>query len=282
MKQEHYTQGYFYLIPAALAESGDFYKAMLYGLITSLARREEDEEGNITYKGCDASNEYLAKKLGKKHIGTVSKYVNELKAEGWVEVEVDKNKGNRRRIFPAGSRPITQKRNSPITQERKTSYAETEDPYYVKTEESNITNSNIREYLLSMSDLERERFLETLENNTANGELKEKRDDIDAVTEYYKDKIGSQLKKKPKVSQKAKEKIAIRLRNFSLKDMKDAIDNFSKDNWWMENNAHRGIAWFFKSDERVTQLINLKPRSNEGSKGYNSPNAEVDKWAKFD
>ena len=34
--------------------------------------------------------------------------------------------------------------------------------------------------------------------------------------------------------------------------------NFSQEDWWMENNSHRGLAWFFHSDDRIDQFINLK------------------------
>ena len=35
--------------------------------------------------------------------------------------------------------------------------------------------------------------------------------------------------------------------------------NFSRDNWWMTHNAHRGVAWFFNSEDRIDQFLNLEP-----------------------
>ena len=79
---------------------------------------------------------------------------------------------------------------------------------------------------------------------------------INKVYETFKKKInkGSQL------TSKAKEKIKIRLKVFSVEELLQAIENFSKDSWWMEHNSNRGVAWFFHTDERIDQLINLKPR----------------------
>ena len=76
------------------------------------------------------------------------------------------------------------------------------------------------------------------------------------IYSLYKEKIqkGAQL------TTASKEKIKLRLKEFTEAELLAAIENFSKDQWWMENNAHRGIPWFFNSQDRVLGFINMKPR----------------------
>jgi uncharacterized membrane-anchored protein/biotin operon repressor len=141
------NQGYYYIIPADLAESGNKTKAMLYGLISSLTLRQEY---------CTASNSYLAKKLGmnEKSATTISRYINELKKEGWIEVKIYKKDGNKREILPivkfakdkSEHTPYSVNKEDPIMKKHKTSYEISEDPSYEISEESNISNSNKREY----------------------------------------------------------------------------------------------------------------------------------------
>lgn len=85
--EEGAGQGYYYVIPSELAECGKPYKALLYGLIVSLANRSGK---------CYASNEYLAKKLGHVNKGHVSNYIQELKREGWIDYEIVPQEGNKR------------------------------------------------------------------------------------------------------------------------------------------------------------------------------------------
>jgi len=117
-------QNYFYIIPASLAEEGKPQKALLYGLITSLARKDGI---------CTANNEFLTKKLGKKHRGTISQLLTQLEKDGWIETKIDQKKGNKRTI----------KILVGITKKRKTSYEKPYDPSYEKPTHSNINNSNI-------------------------------------------------------------------------------------------------------------------------------------------
>lgn len=84
-------------------------------------------------------------------------------------------------------------------------------------------------------------------------EVKEK---IQKIFEEYIKKIlpGSRLTKN------ARDKIKSRLKEFSVEEILKGINNFSQDEWWMKNNARRGIAWFFHSDDRTEQFLNLIPR----------------------
>ena len=63
-----------------------------------------------------------------------------------------------------------------------------------------------------------------------------------------------------KLTDKAKIKIKARLKTYSEQELVKAMENFSKDSWWMEHNSNRGVAWFLHTDERIDGLINLKPK----------------------
>lgn len=75
------------------------------------------------------------------------------------------------------------------------------------------------------------------------------------IWDYYRQKV------QPQARINAPEKIRTRLKKFSVDELKRGIDNFAADPWWMDNNASRGAAWFFDSDKRSEQFLNLKPRS---------------------
>ena len=81
---------------------------------------------------------------------------------------------------------------------------------------------------------------------------------IDKVFIYYKEKINSGNR----LTEGAKQKIKTRLKTFSLEELLEAINRFSKDKWWVDNNSHRGLAWFFKSDDRIEQFLNLKEKKS--------------------
>lgn len=77
MQTETEKQGFYYIIPAQLAEGGDHIKALLYGLISSLVGKNGC---------CWASNTYLAKKLGRKDRTIISTKLSELHKGGWLKI----------------------------------------------------------------------------------------------------------------------------------------------------------------------------------------------------
>ena len=79
-------------------------------------------------------------------------------------------------------------------------------------------------------------------------------DEVGIVYEFYKSNINN----RSLLTDSAKLKIKTRLKKFKVIDLNKAISNFSQEDWWMENNSHRGLAWFFHSDDRIDQFINLK------------------------
>jgi hypothetical protein len=76
------------------------------------------------------------------------------------------------------------------------------------------------------------------------------------VFDYYREKVQPAAKLCPT------EKIRTRLKTFSVAELKRGVDNFAADAWWMENNGARGAAWFFHSDVRSEQFLNLTPRAS--------------------
>lgn len=82
--KEEIKQNFYYVIPSELAESGSPQKALLYGLITSLSKRDGT---------CNASDLYLAKKLGRRGRTMISQYIKELVNDGWLTVDNPGGKG---------------------------------------------------------------------------------------------------------------------------------------------------------------------------------------------
>jgi hypothetical protein len=79
---------------------------------------------------------------------------------------------------------------------------------------------------------------------------------VKRIYSLYQEKIN----KRSQLTKQSKIKIKLRLDEYSEAKLLRAIDNFSKDSWWMDNNKHRGLAWFFHSEDRIEQLLNLEPR----------------------
>lgn len=81
-------------------------------------------------------------------------------------------------------------------------------------------------------------------------------DEIKIVSNRY----TALINEKAKLTDGANRKIQSRLKNYSKEQLAEAMSKFSQDRWQMKHNAHRGMAWFFHSDDRIEQYINLKPR----------------------
>jgi len=120
-------------------------------------------------------------------------------------------------------------------------------------------------------------------NNIMSDKKKEKKTEnpnIQRIYEHYKEKIAP----KARLTPDSKRKIVTRLKEFSADEIEKAIDNFSKDSWWMENCGWRGIRWFFHSQDRVLQFVEMKPRQK---REYSNLTAEEEKeldekYAEFD
>lgn len=85
--------------------------------------------------------------------------------------------------------------------------------------------------------------------------------DVAAIFEAYRKAVQPHARFLPE----ARAKIQQRLKTFSPEDLQDAIAHFAADAWQMSHNAHRGASWFFKSDQRIEEYLNLKrvPRKDD-------------------
>lgn len=83
---------------------------------------------------------------------------------------------------------------------------------------------------------------------------------IEIVSQY-----NEKIHKLAKLTPGARKKIQTRLKTYNKTELLKAIDNFSKDDWWMQNNGKRGMEWFFHSDDRMEQLVHLIPRISQTS-----------------
>jgi len=70
------------------------------------------------------------------------------------------------------------------------------------------------------------------------------------------------IQPKAKLTDDARRKIRARLRAWTIAELREAIAHFAADAWHMENNAHRGAAWFFDRDSRIEQYMNMTPRAS--------------------
>lgn len=87
---------------------------------------------------------------------------------------------------------------------------------------------------------------------------------VQTVFAHYCEKIQPRAR----LLDSAKTKIASRLKTFSTDELVQGIDNFANDAWQMEHNAHRGAAWFFHSDARAEQFLNLKGNNNGAARQH--------------
>src|SRR3990167_4080995 len=84
--------------------------------------------------------------------------------------------------------------------------------------------------------------------------------DVEKVSSYYKANIHP----KSRLLKSGKTKVRARLNTFAASELIRAMENFRnfrdpKDGsaWWIENCAWRGFDWFFSSDKRIDQFLNL-------------------------
>jgi hypothetical protein len=79
-------------------------------------------------------------------------------------------------------------------------------------------------------------------------------DRVDEVYAHFKARIQPRSRLNPR------KKIAARLKRFSVAELKQGIDHFADDPWWMEHNASQGAEWFFESDSRSEHFLLMSPR----------------------
>lgn len=95
---------------------------------------------------------------------------------------------------------------------------------------------------------------ESIETTQIIQAIPDNKQQISDIYKLYSEKINS----KSRLTNSAKKKIMTRLKEFSSEDLKRAIMNFSRASWWMKNNARRGVTWFFHTEDRIDQFLNLE------------------------
>ena len=137
-----------------------------------------------------------------------------------------------------------------LTEKIKSLYFEESEPS-IKTDRPSVKTDSYHQFKL-IDNNNNINQLDTLNKNIPSPSK-----EIQEIYSFFKEKVhfGSRL------TDDAKLKIKNRLKNgFTIDELKKAIDNFSQDSWNMQRNSGRGVAWFFHSDNRTDQFINMKPK----------------------
>lgn len=164
-----------------------------------------------------------------KSLSTISSCVSELQTIEAVRVELDIKDGNTRKIF--------------LTH------------LYTKTGRGMGENSQT---LPTKTNTYNNNTLIQIDNKNIYS-------DIEKVFSSFKEKILPNTR----LMDQGKDKIKTRLKKFSVEQLLEAIDKFSKNTWRMERNAHLGVAWFFKSDEQMQTFLSLKQEKQSASITFN-------------
>jgi DNA-binding transcriptional ArsR family regulator len=76
--------------------------------------------------------------------------------------------------------------------------------------------------------------------------------EVQKIFESYRDNIHN-----ARLTGSAKKKIQTRLKEYTAEELLRAIENFAGSEWWMEHNSHRGLKWFFMTEDRIEQFLNI-------------------------
>lgn len=166
------TPNYYAVIPANIRYSKEIsmFQKLLYAEITALTQKD-------WY--CWASNKYFAElySMGETYI---SKQISDLAKKGFLQVFIEKENGNKRRIYIGPLKKwsgkvaqiselnsIVENDNTPIAQNNKTYCTKVQDPYCTKVQENNI-NINNKKNKKKNEEINREKNKEILEKEKEN------------------------------------------------------------------------------------------------------------------
>lgn len=243
--QDHYVdesgdRKYFSMIPHTIVNHSTVYEQSLYLVMKRIAGEKST---------CWASSSELAKRMGVSR-NTVVKYREQLEKRGWIKNVGVKRTGN--------------------TNQWVTEYALVD-----------LWKENL-EYIEKLKVSSVDILKVSTDDKVSTGDIKVSTVGHKEETKDKKNKIYMSFKEKiflnSRLTKKAKNKIANRLKEYSEKDLLKAIEGFSKNDWWMENNAGRGVAWFFHSEERIDQFLNLKPSKSKLSNSIKPKKGKYEKY----
>jgi len=221
----------------------------------------------ITYldgeNGCSATNKELSELLYGVHEKYISQQISKLIKKDYIKIELfdGKNrilKSNLKRLMGT---PLTMlKENAKHPQ--KLRLENLKETLSIRTEitpntntifKYNNNNNNIQDNNnnISINSINELNIVKT-------GTKKE----IEEIFSFFQAKI----QKRARFLDGTKLKIKARLRSFSKDELMRAIENFSKDDWRMKNNAKNGSIWFFHSDERIEKFLLLDSKAKKTEK----------------
>ena len=229
---------YFTIVPNYIVNHSTIYEQAIYLYM----KRVAGEEGS-----CWESPKNIAKKLGIAP-GTVRKYQKELVKRGWIEV--------------VG----THRKTKPTIEYRIVDLWELNTRYYAeKTKEKERSQNGFSQR--NDTRCSNKNQLVTLQKSPDDNKEELSKEDLSKKIENIYARYTEKINKFSHLTDKAGLMIQARLKNFKEDDLLEAVDRFSQNKWYMENNSHRGVAWFFDSDDRVDQFVNLpkagKPRTGK-------------------
>jgi hypothetical protein len=228
---------YFTIIPNYIVNHSTIYEQAIYLYM----KRVSGEEGS-----CWESPANIAKKLCVDP-KTIRKYQKKLVGRGWIEIV-----GTHRKTKPTIEYKIID-----LWELNARYYAE-------KVREKEKGNSTFSQGNGNDSPMKEEStpLVKVPDGNKEELSKEDLSKKIENIYAHYTEKIH----KSSRLTDGAKAKIKQRLKTYKEEELLMAIDNFSESKWWMENNAHRGVAWFFKNDDLVDQILNLKPNKKTEEK----------------
>jgi len=215
--------------------------------------------------GCFASNEYLAKFIRVK-MTRLANIISSLRKRKYIE---DLGFDGRKRYLR-----VIKKDNAALSKKITQHYQKSEDinidintsikpPLYslqsggIVSENSGTENSGektLKDKIIEFKQIpEREKRIEIIQKDVQLRNFY-----VEKIYKFYVSRIlpGARLTKL------SKEKILTRMKEYSPQELAEAIQNFSEDTWWMENNAYRGLKWFFHNEDRIEQFLKLPEMKN--------------------
>jgi hypothetical protein len=86
-------------------------------------------------------------------------------------------------------------------------------------------------------------------------------DEVAGVLAHYRDAINENA------GPSGEREVRARLKERSLDELHMAIDKFARHSWWMEKHSHHSASWFFQSDDRVREFLDMPPDEGPSQNG---------------
>lgn len=244
------NKSYYAIIPANVRYDKDLppNAKLLYGEITALC----NEKGF-----CWAKNNYFAEIYGVK-VETISRWISKLKNKGYIDVVVDKEKGNQRNIYIGGMGPIDNKVNS---------YRQNSQEVLIKKSigHDNKVNTPNPANQAGGKSTGAKKSSNITSNNTS-------------IKNIYNFWNSQDIIKHRKLTNKMRRKINTTLKEYTEEEIKQSIKNYAEvlnsDKYWftyrwtIDEFLSRGLERFL--DGKVAKQNHLNENKKESNKGVSS------------